>query len=140
MAGKNQVKTWLELDTSGIFHAGEYLRAVLHIVCSTSPSIELLIGTIQLRGELSITEQYVSPGSLTALVNAPGYGVVASDLHGGGSFFRHALETGISPLNRETFPIFATPPSVVVSGEELYELVQYSCITQPLKVDNRLPR
>ncbi|PJF17523.1 putative intracellular protein transport protein (Sat1) [Paramicrosporidium saccamoebae] len=118
-----ELKTWLELDSDGIVHAGEHLRAKLHIT-TIVPSVELLLATIQLKGILTVSEHQVASGPLAELATLPGYGAPSAALYGGGQLFEMANQKNAA---HKSFPIFSAPPSVIVSAESLHEHVQYSC-------------
>ena len=113
------VECRLEVEADRLVHAGEYLRAVLHIV--SSQEAHLMLATIQLTGELTTADKYISPGPtlLELLARPPDYG--GGNLSGTG---RQAEATGV----HKVFPVVSMPLSVVAAAERLHEFVEYSCI------------
>ena len=115
MAGTGKyLRTWLDLDGGGLIHAGDHLRAVLHISCG-APDVLLLFSTVQLVGELRPDDRIVR-------IESAG-GFRRKSIVGGGS--------GLTATAAEGVQLFACAPAIIATDEPLHEHVLYSCKDQP---------
>ena len=118
-----EIQSWLKVDSDGLVHAGEYLRAVLHI--KSTVDVQLLLATIQLVGVLTTVDKYILPGTLLELEKSPRFG--------GGSNF--TSPTRIHDDAHKVWPVFTSTPTVIVAAEQLFELIEYSCTDQLINCD-----
>jgi hypothetical protein len=117
-----EIQSWLEVDLDGLIHAGEYLRAVLHI--KSTVDVQLLLATVQLVGVLTTADRYILPGPLLELEKSPRFG--------GGSNLASPTRIRGDDVHK-VWPVFTSTPTVIVAAEQLFELVEYSCMDQSIK-------